>query len=114
MKADLFMLTLPDIESNLNKLAKNVGCYVCSCGNYYPIPPCGFPTEESFCYVCHEKIGGLNHKLVKREGHMRIYKDLNVLNSYGGYKDGQNWYDLGGAVMTLQEYNLKRNRYLNC
>ena len=107
METDLFIRTLPDIEAHLAKGPINNGCYVCSCGYYYPIPPCGFPYQESDCVVCHKRIGGLEHKLVKREGHMRIYKNRQDLNKYGGYDSGQNQRHLSGAVMTLDEYKEK-------
>ena len=107
MEADLFLRTLPDIEQHLASSPANRGCYVCSCGYYYPIPPCGFPYSESKCVVCNEKIGGLKHILTKREGHMRIYKNLQDLNIYGGYNSGNNKNYLAGAVMTLDEYKEK-------
>ncbi len=49
------------------------GAYICSCGFFYSIPPCGLPTETKNCPICKKKIGGLNHKLIEREGHIRIY-----------------------------------------
>ena len=107
METDLFIRTLPDIEKHLSQGPKNRGCYVCSCGFYYPIPPCGFPTSESDCIVCKKRIGGTQHKMIKRPGHLRIYKNIEDLNSYGGYNGGQNFRDLSGNVMTLEEYKQK-------
>ena len=49
------------------------GVYICSCGNFYSIPPWGFPTETKNCPICKQKIGGLYHKLIEREGHITIY-----------------------------------------
>ena len=49
------------------------GAYICSCGFFYSIPPCGLPTEISKCPNCKKEIGGSSHKLIEREGHIRIY-----------------------------------------
>ena len=110
MELDLFLMTLQDIEKHLNKEPMRCGCYVCSCGYYYPIPPCGYPYSESDCPYCHMKIGGLHHKLIKREGHMRIYKNINDLNENGGYNGGSNKEHLSCAVMTLDDY---KNNVIN-
>ena len=106
-ETDLFLRTLPDIEKHLAKGPISNGCYVCSCGYYYPIPPCGFPFSESSCVVCRKKIGGEKHILVKRKGHIRIYKNKEDLDSYGGYNGGRNRDYLAGAVMTLNDYKEK-------
>ena len=86
-KQDLHLITLEDIERHLNKKDKSVGCYVCSCGFYYDIPPCGFATNNMTfpCPMCLKKCGwgpkkipekGLQkHGMVIREGHYRIFKD---------------------------------------
>ena len=107
MELDLFLVTLQDIEKHLAKYPVRCGCYVCSCGYYYPIPPCGFPYSESDCPYCHKKIGGLNHKLIKREGHIRIYKNKKDLEDNGGYDGGANKEYLSCAVMTLDDYKNK-------
>ena len=75
------------IEEHLRNFPDDTGCYVCSCGFYYSIDPCGFPTEgKSFiCPECQQNIGygkkvvevgADNHGMVIRPGHYRIFKDL--------------------------------------
>ena len=49
--------------------------YVCSCGQWYDVAKCGFPTIESICFICNQKIGGIAHHPVNREGHFRIFKN---------------------------------------
>ena len=81
---DLHLTTLELVESHLMVNPDNIGCYVCSCGYYYSIQPCGFPTRGSTsqCPICKLKIGfgekKVNqgyHGLVRRPGHYRIFKD---------------------------------------
>jgi hypothetical protein len=83
---DLHITTLEFVENHLNANPDNIGCYVCSCGYYYSIQPCGFPTygSTSTCPVCKLKIGYGErkiivgyHGLVRRPGHYRIFKDEN-------------------------------------
>lgn len=77
------------IEKFLNNHQDNssFGAYVCSCGLYYPIKPCGFPIEsreKTTCQNCGKDIGyapkpeGMkgNHGMVIRNGHYRIFYDL--------------------------------------
>ena len=73
------------IEDHLNKLPSNVGAYVCGCGTYYSINPCGFPDKNSKanCTTCGNKIGydelppGIkgSHGFAHVPGHYRIFKD---------------------------------------
>ena len=71
------------VEKHLNTLAEKVGAYVCSCGCYYDIEPCGFPKKSSKCFNCGLPIGAGEkpkgntgqHGMVIREGHYRIFKD---------------------------------------
>jgi len=83
---DLHINSLEEIENHLNTLPDNHGCYVCSCGYYYAIEPCGFPSKgnTSNCPVCKLKIGWgpkvvqkgySQHGMVIRPGHYRIYKN---------------------------------------
>ena len=51
------------------------GAYLCSCGYHYSIDKCTFPTREFQCPNCQQMIGGKNHKIVRREGHIRIFFD---------------------------------------
>ena len=81
---DLHLDTFELIKQHLNVNPDNIGCYVCSCGYYYSILPCGFPTrgETSKCPICQLDIGFGEkrvqvgyHALVDRPGHIRIFKD---------------------------------------
>ena len=85
---NLKLNSLVQIEEHLMNLPDDTGCYVCSCGFYYSIDPCGFPTEgqEFICPECQQAIGydkkvidvgAPNHGMVIRPGHYRIFKDLN-------------------------------------
>ena len=81
---EMHISSLESIEEHLNSYDNNFGCYVCSCGYYYSIEPCGFPEEgaTSICPICKLEIGhgpkiknvGF-HSLIIREGHMRIFKN---------------------------------------
>ena len=77
-----------DIENHLKTKPDNNGAYVCSCGLYYDIPPCGFPMrpkdkKPTFCPNCNERIGYEKkpnlipgkHGMVRRDGHYRIFRD---------------------------------------
>ena len=88
------------VENHLNTKADNVGAYVCSCGTYYSIDPCGFPMEESKCANCGlptgkgelpPNIGKRKHGFALRKDHFRIFKDLNSkkaqFDRYGSDKD---------------------------
>ena len=70
------------IESSYNLAAyletyNNISeaAYLCSCGYWYAVKPCGFPMEISQCPYCYQNIGGTNHVMVMREGHVRILLD---------------------------------------
>ena len=88
-KEDLHIITLDSIKFHFDTFPDNYGCYVCSCGFYYIIDPCGFPTtNRTFnCPECGQKCGwapkviknqgATNHGMVIRKGHYRIFKDLN-------------------------------------
>ena len=86
MQEDLHLITLETITNHLNTKVDRHGCYVCSCGYYYDIDPCGFPTKNRTfkCPVCELKIGWgpkkikkgeETHGMVIRPGHYRIFKD---------------------------------------
>ena len=64
---------LKDIDIHLNSKEVKEGAYVCSCGTFYTVQPCGFPTQISKCVNCGEKIGGEQHILFRRDGHIRIF-----------------------------------------
>ena len=73
----------------------NIGAYVCGCGLYYDIGPCGFPNAPGVCVNCGKKIGYAprppeckrGHGMSREPGHYRIFKDLaqkqEQLNKYG-------------------------------
>ena len=86
---DIYVNNYYEIEKHLNTQPRDSGAYVCSCGLYYNIEPCGFPTkpkteaEKLICSNCNKDIGyaekqpGVKgeHGMVIREGHYRIFKD---------------------------------------
>ena len=85
---DLHLKTLENIILHFKSHQDNFGCYVCSCGFYYQIAPCGFPTigHTSPCPNCglllgygkkKINIGYPNQGMVRRKGHYRIFKDSN-------------------------------------
>ena len=49
--------------------------YMCSCNFWYQVGNCGRPTVTFPCENCGEILGGKNHILEKRKGHVRIYQD---------------------------------------
>ena len=104
IKNDTFLEYYPIIVNHLNKGPLGYGCYVCSCGYYYAVGNCGWPTQKSIC-ICGEYIGGENHKLVKRKGHMRLYKNQADLEHYN--QTGQNRENANDSVMTIQQYKEK-------
>ena len=101
IKKDVHLITLDNINNHFNTYNVNFGCYVCSCGYYYCIAPCGFPTQPRCfpCLECHEmcgwgpkvKPGGPpNHGMVIREGHYRIFKNQEEKKSqFDRYQDSE-------------------------
>ena len=92
-KEDLRITTLDAINIHFSTFPDPCGCYVCSCGFYYNIDPCGFPTTNrtNNCPICGQKYGwgpkvikdqgATNHGMVIRPGHYRIFKDQAQKNS---------------------------------
>ena len=80
---NIFVTNYYTVEKHLNKNPANIGAYVCSCGLYYDIHPCGFPSAPSICTNCQSPIGYAprpahikrGHGMVIRKGHLRIFKD---------------------------------------
>ena len=107
---DLHLDTLEFIENHVNSNPDNIGCYVCSCGYYYSIQPCGFPTSgaTSKCPICKQDIGygpkkihfGI-HGLARRPGHYRIFKDS---KQHDKCMMKYNDHDLNIPNMTLADY----------
>ena len=56
-KEDLRITTLDAINIHFSTFPDACGCYVCSCGFYYNIDPCGFPTTNrtNNCPICGQK-----------------------------------------------------------
>ena len=52
-------------------------CQLCSCGYYFFLGQCGFPTEIQKCKKCGKDMGGTNHNIVDREGIFIVYMDQN-------------------------------------
>eukprot|EP00833_Pecoramyces_ruminatium_P015847 jgi/Orpsp1_1/1189879/evm.model.d7180000075169.1 len=62
----------------INEYYQNGGrdaIYKCSCNYWYFVGQCGYPMMTFNCKECGQLIGGTNHKLVDRPGHVRIYID---------------------------------------
>ena len=82
-----FLASLDSIDNHMKNFPSNYGCYVCDCGHYYYIGPCGFPDFDFKynCKKCGKPIGyppelpydenDTTHKMVNRKGHLRIFKD---------------------------------------
>ena len=107
-----------NIEHHLNTLDHDIGVYVCSCGLYYEIPPCGFPDkkgeneEQDRCLNCKEPIGygppkenyTGSHSMFIRPGHLRIFKDEeHRKQEFDAYGDNEE----GIPNMLLKEYKEK-------
>ena len=75
------------LESRLNNINKDLGCYVCSCGFSFEIGFPGFPgfCTRGLCPACGKNIGREpkakngkepeKHRLAIRPGHYRIFKN---------------------------------------
>ena len=96
---DRFITGYALLEKHINTQPPNVGAYVCSCGTYYAIEPCGFPRQKSNCLFCKKEIGyaplppGVkgSHGFVIRDGHYRIFKNEQVrAEQFGTHDSGEN------------------------
>jgi len=81
-----FLQTTPDVGDLMP------AAYVCSCGQWYDVAYCGYPMAESICFICRQKIGGLEHKPVDREGHFRIFKHEKQEKSVIERCKGASWF----------------------
>ena len=91
----------------------NEGAYVCGCGLYYDIGPCGFPNDPGKCANCLRNIAygplppgitgghGFAHD---NKGHLRIFKDK-AQHDYAMSKYGDN--DRNIPNMLINEYKEK-------
>ena len=82
-KLEMFKL----LEGIVMDSPADIGNYVCDCGYFYSIGPCGFPTEKytgkcPFCGLATgygpkviKNRGAINHGMVIRKGHYRIFKN---------------------------------------
>lgn len=99
------------IKKHLNTYQSSYGAYVCTCGLYYDVKPCGFPIETSICSNCGEKIGAgirdpkaRHPPLVQRTGHYRIFKNIEQKKEEFN-KFGDN--DTNIPNMILEDYKKK-------
>ena len=58
------------------------GLYICSCHKWYTVAPCGLPIQIKKCGKCNLDIGGLDHNMVNREGHLRILNNRQLLDQF--------------------------------
>ena len=76
-----------NLEKHLNTKNSDFGAYVCGCGYFYSLEPCGFPRindKSGTCPTCKNKIGsgelppGIKgyHGFAHVPGHYRIFKNL--------------------------------------
>ena len=82
---DIYVRNYALLEKHLviDNKASNIGAYVCGCGLYYDIGPCGFPNAPGTCVNCGKAIGygklpaGITggHGFAHTPGHLRIFKD---------------------------------------
>ena len=94
---------LKEIDVHLNSKNVREGAYVCSCGTFYTVQPCGFPTQISKCLNCGEKIGGENHILHRRDGHIRIFLNEEAKKSQ---IDNISYADKTMPYLLLNDYKL--------
>ena len=113
---DYHLFYLDNVISHFSKYDDNWGCYVCSCGFYYNIEPCGFPTiGYTFeCPICGKQLGygkkkspykgAENHGMVIRKGHIRIFRDKNQKEEQMDMFDE---IDINIPNMILADYKMK-------
>ena len=96
---NLWVTSVNEIEEFLKNTPDNGGqmnaAYICSCGKWYSVPKCGFPTTKSLCEYCFKEIGGIKHNPVPRENHFRIFKnkeqEVNCLRNVSGWFKSDNY-----------------------
>ena len=72
----ILMDSAKEIQEYFEKNGTNkLGAYICSCGKSYYIEDCTQPYGISLCTRCKEPIGGNDHNLLHRKGHMRIFEN---------------------------------------
>ena len=81
------------VELFQNSPNPDFGIYMCSCGVWYYVEPCGLPTSVLKCRNCGLDIGGTNHRLIPRDNHFRIFfneKEKNEVEHRGYYQKMNN------------------------
>ena len=63
-----------EIQKYLNNGTQD-GVYMCTCNYWYVIGECGRPMQKFNCKNCGQIIGGNDHNLERRAGHVRIIRD---------------------------------------
>ena len=75
------------LENHLNTKPSDNGAYVCGCGYFYSLEPCGFPArgdKSGICPKCNHRIGSGDHPpgikgfhgFAHEKGHYRIFKNI--------------------------------------
>jgi len=100
--------------NGVNKL----GVYICSCGKSYYIRNCTTPVFITNCSHCNEQIGGKDHRLLQRQGHMRIFANQQEQSNYS-YIPGKLLPDLLKEIEILKRTHtpgikkVDKNRFLS-
>ncbi|ORX57745.1 hypothetical protein BCR36DRAFT_318513 [Piromyces finnis] len=68
----LLIESYDQIEKFINS-GRSGAIYMCSCYSWYTIGECGRPMEKKICRKCGNEIGGIDHRLIDRQGHVRIF-----------------------------------------
>ena len=74
---------------------------------YYEVEPCGFPMEILPCVNCGQQVGGIDHSMINKEGHLRIVKDINQKKNIESWN--RNWYT---NCVLLDDFKKENLEYL--
>ena len=109
-----------NLEKHLNTKPSDWGAYVCGCGYFYVLEPCGFPRikdKSGTCPTCKNKIGsgdlppGIKgyHGFAHVPGHYRIFKNLEAKKEQFARFSGHNPPDSDENIpnMLLADYKKK-------
>ena len=123
----MHIITYYEVERHLREKPINIGAYVCSCGYYYLIPPCGFPWEQkdkkqTFCPICKKPIGYSKkkskkgqHGMALRKGHYRVFKNIEdktqQLKLYGDTDENISSIILSDYKKNIIDPILKKSRF---
>ena len=113
---DFHLVYLENVIEHFKSYQDTYGCYVCDCGFYYGLAPCGFPVKANIfdCAVCHKPLGyapktfkdegSPSHGMLLRKGHLRIFKNKEAKEiEMGRFNES----DENFPNMTLDEYMKK-------